>query len=263
LDAITGRARAGKPSVPTDDNALKEWRVAASSQPILIELRRTFSMAETMVLEATKRVQIGKEVRHLRAEGIIPGVLYGPTFDAINLQIEWVKLRPVLTEAGGSQIIKIDLDGETYNALVRQVQRAPMRGDVLHIDFYRVRMDVVIRTEVPIVLVGNADHLEDMGGVLIHEMNSVEVECLPGVLPSELRIDISGLQEVGDSILASALPELPGVSFHVSPDDVIVATTYLQRAEEGEEEEEKVLEESDEPELIRRRDEDEDDETEV
>lgn len=221
-------------------------------------------MAETIVLEAAKREQTGKEVRHLRAEGIIPGVLYGPTFDAINLQVEWAKLRPVLMEAGGSQIIQINLEGEEYNALVRHVQRAPLRGDVLHIDFYRVRMDVAIRTEVPIALVGNADHLEDLGGVLIHEMNSVEVECLPGDLPAEVQIDISGLAEVGDSILASALPELPGVTYHVDPGDVVVATTYLQRAEEEEEEEEEILEEGDEPELIRRREEEEEgDETEV
>jgi large subunit ribosomal protein L25 len=220
-------------------------------------------MAETIVLEAAKREQTGKEVRHLRAEGIIPGVLYGPTFDAINLQVEWTKLRPVLMEAGGSQIIQIKLGDEEYNALVRQVQRAPLRGDVLHIDFYRVRMDVAIRTEVPIVLVGDADHLEDMGGVLIHEMNSVEVECLPGDLPAELKIDISGLQEVGDSILASALPELAGVTYNVDPGDVIVATTYLQRAEEEEEEEEEIHEEGEEPELIRRREEEENDETEV
>ena len=221
-------------------------------------------MAETIVLEAAKREQTGKEVRHLRAEGIIPGVLYGPTFDAINLQVEWAKLRPVLMEAGGSQIIQIKLGGEEYNALVRHVQRAPLRGDVLHIDFYRVRMDVAIRTEVPIALVGNADHLEDLGGVLIHEMNSVEVECLPGDLPAEVQIDISGLAEVGDSILAAELPELPGVTYHVDPGDVVVATTYLQRAEEEEEEEEEILEEGDEPELIRRREEEEEgDETEV
>jgi len=221
-------------------------------------------MAETIVLEAARREQTGKEVRHLRAEGIIPGVLYGPTFDAINLQVEWAKLRPVLMEAGGSQIIQINLEGEEYNALVRHVQRAPLRGDVLHIDFYRVRMDVAIRTEVPIALVGNADHLEDLGGVLIHEMNSVEVECLPGDLPAEVQIDISGLAEVGDSILAAELPELPGVTYHVDPGDVVVATTYLQRAEEEEEEEEEILEEGDEPELIRRREEEEEgDETEV
>lgn len=217
-------------------------------------------MAETMVLEATKRQLIGKEVRHLRAEGVIPGVLYGPTFDAIPLQVEWANLRPVLMEAGGSQIIEINLDGERYNALVRQVQRSPIRGDVLHIDFYRVRMDVAIRTEVPIVLVGDVDHLEDLGGVLIHEMTSVEVECLPADLPSEVPVDVSGLREIGDTILASELPELPGVRYHVDPKDVIVATTYLQRAEE---EEEEVREGAEEPELIRRREEDEDEESEV
>lgn len=216
-------------------------------------------MAETIVLQAAKRTVTGKEVRHLRREGIIPGVLYGPGFDALSVQVPWVDLRTVLLQAGGSRVIELMVDGEKYNALVRSVQRTPVRGDVLHIDFYRVQMDVAIRTEVPIVLTGNGEAIEDAGGVLVQELMSLAVECLPSDLPSEITVDVSGLTEVGQMILVSDLPELPGVTYHDGPDTVIVATTYQQRAAEEEEEEEEVeAEEGEEPELIRRQEEEED-----
>ena len=210
-------------------------------------------MADPIVLEATRRDLTGKQVKQIRAEGMIPGVLYGPTFDSLPLQVDWTALRPVLRAAGGSHVIQLTVDGKQHNALVRQVQRHPIRGDVLHIDFYRVRMDVAIRTEVPVVLVGSAEAIEEAGGVVNHEVISVMIECLPGDLPALVEVDVSGLREVGDRILASALPELPGVTYLVDRDDVIISTSYLTAAEEEEAEGEV----SAEPELIRRREEEE------
>ncbi len=212
-------------------------------------------MADPIVLEATRRELTGKQVKQRRAEGMIPGVLYGPTFDPLLLQVDWTALRPVLRAAGGSHVIQLTVDGEQHNALVRQVQRHPIRGDVLHIDFYRVRMDVAIRTEVPVVLVGSAEAIEEAGGVVNHEVISIMIECLPGDLPAHVEVDVSGLREVGDSILASALPELPGVTYLVDSDDVIISTSYLTTAEEEEAEGEV----SAEPELVRRREEEEED----
>ncbi len=212
-------------------------------------------MAETITLQATKRQVTGKAVRHLRTQGIIPGVVYGPTFENMDVQMVWTDLRPVLMEAGGTQLIELAVDGEKFNTLVRHVQRRPIRGDVMHIDFYRVRMDVAIRTEIPIVLVGEARSLETAGGMLIHEKNMVEVECLPGDLPSEITVDVSALQQVGDRLLASQLPQLPGVTYLLDPEDVIVMTASSQQydATEGEEGG------SSEPELIRRREEEDED----
>lgn len=213
-------------------------------------------MAETIVLNAAKRAVTGKEVRHLRREGQIPGVLYGPGIEPVSIQVPWLELRPVLLQAGGTHVIQVAVEGERYNALIKSVQRAPIRGDVLHVDFYRVRMDVAIRTEVPIVLTGSIDAIEDADGVLVHELTSLLVECLPGDLPSEITVDVSGLTEVGQMILVSDLPELPGVSYHEAPETVIVTTTYTRAAVEAEEEAETAG--GDEPELIRRHDEEED-----
>jgi len=214
-------------------------------------------MADTIVLEATRRDLTGKQVKRLRAKGLIPAVLYGPQFEAVPITVEWASLRTALLQAGGSHLIQLRVNGEEHNALVRHVQREPLRGDVLHVDFYRVRMDVAIRTEVPIVLVGDRSAIEDAGGVINHEMTTVEVECLPVHLPEHVEVDVSALKEVGDHILASALPALPGVMYHVEPDQVIVSTTYLSRLEE---EVEAPAAEAAEPELIRRRREEEEEE---
>ncbi|GAB4415608.1 MAG: 50S ribosomal protein L25 [Anaerolineae bacterium] len=206
-------------------------------------------MAEKYVLEATRRELTGKKVKQMRERGLIPAVLYGPAFEALPLQVSWSALRPVLRDAGGTHLIELNVDGERHNALVRQVQRDPIRGDVLHVDFFRVRMDVAIRTEVPVVLVGNADAIEDAGGVINHEMTHVLVECLPADLPAEIQVDLSVLREVGDSIVSAQLPALPGVTYLVEGNEVVVSTSFLEAAEE---EEEAGVEEMAEPELIRR-----------
>lgn len=230
-------------------------------QSALNELGERDSMADKIVLEATRRDIEGKEVRHLRRQGIIPGVLYGPTIDSIPLQVEWTTLRPVLREAGASQLIAMNISGEEHNALVRDVQRDPIRGDVLHIDFYRVRMDVAIRTEIPLVTVGSDEEITEQGGIVAQEMTSILVECLPGDLPAHIEVDLSVLKEVGDSILVAALPEFPGVTLMANEDDVIISTSYPRRAVEDEEEEEEAeIEEGDEPELIRPEREDDEEE---
>jgi large subunit ribosomal protein L25 len=217
-------------------------------------------MADTIVLEATKRDLTGKQVKQLRAKGLIPAILYGPQFESMPLMVDSILLRAALVEAGGSRLIQLRVNGEEYNALVRRVQREPLRGAVLHVDFYRVRMDVAIRTEVPIIVVGDQTAIQAAGGVVNHEMTMVEVECLPTNLPEHVVIDVSSLVEVGDHILASELAPLPGVIYHVEPNQVVVSTSYLSRLEE-EEEVEAPAEEAVEPELIRpRREEEEEDE---
>ncbi len=213
-------------------------------------------MANNLVLEATRREITGKQVKKLRAQGIIPGVLYGPAFEAVPFQVEWAKLRPVLREAGGSQVIEVVLGDEKHHALVREVQRDILRGDVLHVDFYRVRMDVAIRTEVPIVLV-NDELILSKGGLVNQEMNSIEVECLPTSLPSEIVVDLSSLSEIGERVTVGQLPQLEGVTYMMEDDVVVVSTQYMER-EESAEGEELPPTGAEEPELIRKEREDED-----
>jgi large subunit ribosomal protein L25 len=212
-------------------------------------------MAETIVLEANKRGLAGKQVKQLRAQGIIPGTLFGPAFDPVSVQVNWLELRPVLVKAGGSHLIQLNVEGETHNALVRNVQRDPLRGNVLHVDFYRVRMDVVMRTSIPVIMSGDKQALEKAGLMLIQEMSTVEIECFPINLPAEVRVDFSSLKEAGNSIVAAQLPPIEGVTYHVDPDATVAYATSAVQREELEEEGGAA-----EPELIRRRPADEEEE---
>lgn len=210
-------------------------------------------MANEIVLKVDRRETEGKKVRHMRRQGVIPGVLYGPTIEAIPLQVEWTTLRPVLREAGGSQLIAMDINGEKHNALVRAVQRDPLRGDVLHIDFYRVRMDVAISTDVPLITTGSDKAIVEKGGIVAQEINSITVECLPGDLPASIEVDLSVLEEVGDSISVVDLPELEGVTYLIDESITVISTSFPRVAETAEDEEEELDEivDGEEPELIR------------
>jgi large subunit ribosomal protein L25 len=155
----------------------------------------------------------------------------------------------VLREAGGSHLIQLRVEGEAHNALVREVQRDPIRGDVLHVDFYRVRMDVAIRAEVPLELIGSDKTIQANGGTVMRKMTSIVVECLPGDLPSNVQLDISSFTNVGEMLTVAALPVLPGVKYMANPAEIVAVTTLLTQREE--EEIEGVS--SSEPELIRRK----------
>lgn len=212
-------------------------------------------MAENIVLQATKREVIGKQVRHLRGQEVIPAVLYGPGFAPIPLQTDAVALRNVLRQAGGGHLITLQIGDEQHRALVRQVQRHPIRGHILHVDFMRVQMDVTLRTEVRTVLTGK-DYISAQGGLINHNMVAVEIECLPGNLPDEIPVDISVLKEIGDFFTVAQLPSLPGVEYRSDPNAIVVSTTFATQPELEEAEGEFPAE----PELIRKEREDFDDE---
>ncbi len=205
-------------------------------------------MAQAIVLDATQRTIVGKQVRQLRRQGIVPGVLFGPEFEPINVQMDWPSLRIALRDAGGSSILDLKVDGVSYPALVRNVHRAPITGDVLHVDFYHVRMDVKIRNFVPVVMVGDAKELEDAGGMIMHELNAVEVECFPADLPAHIEVPVNGLKRQGDVITVKDLPAIEGVTYLTDPDTIVFAASSAVTTEVETEEEVTSVE----PELIRR-----------
>jgi large subunit ribosomal protein L25 len=213
-------------------------------------------MAQAIVLDATQRTIVGKQVRQLRRQGLVPGVLFGPEFDPINVQMDWTMLRLALRAAGGSSILDLKVDGTSYPVLVRHVHRAPITGDVLHVDFYRVRMDVKIRNYVPLVMTEFARELEEAGGMVMTEMNTVEVECFPADLPSHIEVSVAHLRQQGDAVLVKDLPVLKGVTYLADPE----ATVFTASTAVTVEAEEEVEVASTEPELIRREREDEEEE---
>lgn len=181
-------------------------------------------------LEARKRSLFGSKVKRLRREGWVPGVIYGRDFESVPLQFDRHDLRHVLSQVGGSQLVNIKIDGadEPESALLRDVQRNVITGDLLHVDFYRVMMTETITTEIPLLTTGESPVVEQKEGILLHGVSEVEVECLPGDLVDALEVDLSELAEVGQAILVQDLAVPSGISILTDPDEMIVRLVPLE-----------------------------------
>ena len=205
---------------------------------------------EQVGLTAEKRTVIGKQVKQLRRQGWVPGVIYGHGFDPVPLRFERKSLRHVLSKVGGSQLISINIEGnkQPEMALVRDVQRDPIRGSLLHVDFYRVRMTERLTTEVPLVVVGESPVVEAREGILLQGISAIEVECLPGDLVDAIEVDLTDLLEIDQALYVRDLAVPAGIDVLTDLDEMVVRVVPLE-AEEVEEEEE-VLPEAEEIEVI-------------
>lgn len=193
---------------------------------------------EEIILNANPRTVVGKQVRALRRQGKVPATLYGPAHEPMNIELNARELSRLLTHiVGEAQLISLRLggDGQTVSVLAREVQREPIRGNILHVDLYAVQMDRPIRTEVPIHLVGHSRPVELREAVLIHPLTHVEIECLPRDLVPGIDVDISRLEKVDDAIYVKDLIAPPGVSILTDPEELVALINPVAPEEEIEE----------------------------
>lgn len=196
-------------------------------------------MAEINLKATTGRELGSGPSKRIRAEGNVPGVVYGLDADPIPVTVEWRPLREALTtEAGLNALIDLDVDGDVSLTVIKDLQRHPIRGNVLHIDFLRVSADAEITVEVPIVLEGEAKEVLSENGTVDQLLYALSINAKPADIPNELTVDVSELV-IGESILVGAI-ELPaGVSTDVDPEESVVAANQaivedLPEAGEGE-----------------------------
>lgn len=203
---------------------------------------------EKVIIEATRRTVTGKQVGALRRSGKLPGVMYGYKFDPTPIEMNYHDAAKILHGATQSQIITIKLDGKDFSVLVRERQKNYIRNEFLHIDFQVVSLTEKLRTKVSIELTGTSPAVKDFNGVVVHEMNEVEVEGLPGDLPEVIEVDISSLTGIGDSISVGQLKVSDKIEILNDLNDVVVVITGGAVEEVVEE----VTEELAEPEVIER-----------
>lgn len=204
---------------------------------------------DIMKLDVKKRTRVGKRVKALRREGVLPGVLYGAGMQAVPIEMDGRDAGRLLDRASRSTLIELSLDGEQHTVLVRDVQRDVIRRDYLHVDFLNVAMDVRIRAEVPIELVGSAPAAKEAGVVLVTGVNEVEVEALPADLMDRITVDLSGLAEIDDSITVADLYLGENVEVITDPDELVARVIYQAEEIIEEPEVEEELEELTEEEL--------------
>jgi large subunit ribosomal protein L25 len=177
-------------------------------------------MAEVR-LKAARRVAAGTgAARRARAAGKVPAIVYGGGMDPVPVEVDRREFVTALhTEAGVNVLLDLDIGGETTLALARELQRDPVKGTLLHADFVKVERTQEIEVEVPVQLTGEAPGVRE-GGVLEHQLFTVDVRCLPTEVPEHVAADISGLG-IGDSLKISDLPAGRGYEVLNEPDSVV------------------------------------------
>jgi len=175
-------------------------------------------------LSAAKRDLLGKKVKSLRQRGMTPANLYGRNVQSTPLQIDTAELKRTLALAGKSSLISLKVDGgkRPRTVVFREVQRQPVTRSLLHVDLYEVSMEQKIKIEVPLVLVNEAPALRDRGGILVQNMTSIEVECLPANMPHSFEIDLSVLHEIDDAVHVKDLQVGDGITILADREQSIV-----------------------------------------
>lgn len=186
---------------------------------------------EKVVLMATKRNVLGKQVGALRRAGKLPAVLYGRHTEATSILLDTHETTLKLSRLTSSSLVTISLDGTEYPTLVRAKQRHPVKHHLIHLDFQALSLTEKTHARVGIELHGTAPAVKNFEATIVHGVTQLEVECLPQDLPERVVVDISGLQEPGDSIHVRDLKLSDQVEILSDPDDVIVSVAAA-RAEE-------------------------------
>jgi large subunit ribosomal protein L25 len=192
-------------------------------------LFREWNIMEQIELTAAPRQVIGKQVKALRRSGQVPAILYGRNVQPVALQVDARTLNRVLSRVGQSRLIKLNVEGrEPQMALARDIHREPITGNLYHVDFMAVSMTERIKVQVQIALVGESPAVQRGEGVLVHALNSVDIECLPGDLIDVIRLDVSKLDKVDAQITVKDLPVPEGIQVLANPDEMVVRVTPVR-----------------------------------
>ena len=182
-------------------------------------------------LEVTAELReiVGRRVKHVRAQGLIPAVLYGKAQAPMNLQVPVKDFEKAFREAGESTLIYLNVGKDSYPTIIKDVARNFLSGDILHADFYKVSLTEKIKAMVPVVFAGESPAVKDLKAIFVRNVNELEVEALPQNLPHEITVDISTLKAFGDQITLGDV-KLEGAELTGDAGDII-ATVQEPKSE--------------------------------
>lgn len=190
-----------------------------------------------------------REKNEKLASGILPAVIYGNKLETESLKLNYNEFFKVFTEAGESNLINLSIDGkENIPVLVKAIQKHPVKEHLLHVDLFRVNMEEKVKVLIPLEFINEEDSkaLKDLGGVFISSITELNAECLPKDLVDHIKVDISVLNELGDSIYLNDLVLPSGIELAHESNDLVcmaeapkkMAEPVISTEEEGEEGEE-------------------------
>jgi large subunit ribosomal protein L25 len=183
-------------------------------------------------ISVVPRELTGKRTKRLRAAGVVPAVVFGKTAGSVPVQLEAKAFEALYREAGRTSIVRVSVDGgATTSVVIKSVQRHPLTGRALHIDFFAPDLTQEMLVDVPLVFVGKAPAVEETGGSLFTSLDHLKVKALPADLPHEFTVDVSSLADLEASIHVSDLVVAPNVTVLNEPDE-LVAKVMPPRVEE-------------------------------
>src|SRR3989344_1336765 len=182
-------------------------------------------------LKAEARTILGSGVKALRKSGYIPAVLYGKGQESISLQIPVKDFNKVLKEAGESTLVYVEVGGHSYPTIIHDVALDPAKDTIVHADFYKVSLTEKVKTKVPVEFVGESPAVKDLAGILVKNVNELEVEALPQNLLHEISVDISSLVAFNDQILVKDIKFGSDVKL-LADEDLILVTVKEPKSQE-------------------------------
>ena len=188
---------------------------------------------EKVVLQATKRDVVGKQVKALRREGKLPAVIYGRHTEPININLDAHSSSLSRGRLTSSSLVTISVDGTEHIALVREKQRDYIKNRLLHVDFLAVSLSEKLRTSVSVHFVGLSLAVKDYNAVLVHNLEELEVECLPSDLPERIDVDISVLKRPGEGIRLKDVHVSDKVRLLGDPETMVAVATFAKVEEEA------------------------------
>lgn len=181
------------------------------------------------------RAVVGKKVKSLRKQGLVPAAMFGPKFPSQNVAVAEVEFTKLFAQVGSSKLVDIEMeDGSDEKVLIKEVQYNPVTDETLHINMYVIDRNTPISAEIPVVITGMSPAV-DMGlGFLVESLDSVHIRCLPANLPAQFEVNVDSLVEVGNSIAVADLKLPEGVELDSSVDHT-TAIVYVSGAQKLEE----------------------------
>jgi large subunit ribosomal protein L25 len=188
---------------------------------------------EKVILTATKRTIIGKQVSQLRRAGQLPGVIYGHNFEPTIITLDARNAGRVIPHLTPSSIVIIDLEGTQIPALVREKQKNYIKGTYTHIDFQAISLTEAIRAKVSLHFHGLSPAIKNFSAAIVNNLESIEVEALPNDLPERIDVDLTVLVKIGDAIHVRDLVIPTGVTLLTDVDVMVAVATATHDDAEG------------------------------
>lgn len=201
-----------------------------------------------------------KKAKEFLREGQIPAVVYGPKTPSTPLAVDYKKFFNIYKEAGETTLIALDIDQKIESkeskekdaseedvsakalakaenvVLIRDIQVNPVSGNFIHVDFYQLPLDQEIEIAVPVLPQGTAPAVKEQGGILVHNLHEINIKALPTDLIHEIKVDLSGLKNIGDSILVKDLNVSEKVEVLADEEEMVFTVEEPREEEEPEEE---------------------------